>query len=172
MLKKLEDRLLNRFISSKFKFTGNSTNNSIPEKLVHTHNHESLGDTDTLFFKTNITATTVTESKNFTIRLKGFSMGSASTDVSSPVDIIISGRIENPGSGLPVLKNVNIINMIPGSSISIGNLKITIDGFLTYSVKDKVSNRQLSFDTYMRFSSIADTDFQGEITLYRTTAIQ
>ena len=172
LLKKLEDRLLNRFVSSKFKFTGNSTNNSIPEKLVHTHNHESLGDTDTLYFKTNITATTVTESKNFTIRLKGFSMGSASTDISSPVDIIISGRIENPGSGLPVLKNINIINMIPGSSISIGNLKITIDGFLTYSVKDKVSNRQLSFDTYMRFSSVSDTDFQGEITLYRTTAIQ
>ena len=111
MLRKLEERIMSEFVSSKFKFTGHSTNNSIPEKLVHTHNHESLGDTDTLYFKTNITATTVTESKNFTIRLKGFSMGSASTDISSPVDIIISGRIENGGSGLPTLKNTNIITI-------------------------------------------------------------
>ena len=172
LLRKLESRILNRFVSSKFKFTGYHVNNSIPEKLVHTHNHESLGDSDTLYFKTNLTATTVSESKNFVIRLKGFSMGSASTDVSSPIDIIISGRIENTGSALPVLKNANVVNMIPGSSLSIGNMKITIDGYLTYSVKDKVSNRQLSFDTYMRFSSIADIDFQGEILLYRSTAIQ
>ena len=172
LLKALEAKITGMFKSSRFSFTGNTVNNSIPEKLVHTHNHEMLGDTDTLYFKTNITAASTDESKNFVIRLRGFAMGSASTDVSSPLEVYISGRIESSGSGLPTLKNTNVINMIPGSSISVGDVKITIDGFLAFSVKDKVSNRQLSFDTYMRFSSISDVNFQGEVTLYRTTAIQ
>ena len=172
LLKALENKIVGMFRSSRFSFTGNQTNNSIPEKLVHTHNHEMLGDSDTLYFKTNITATTTEESKNFVIRLKGFAMGSASNETSSPIEAYISGRIESAGSGLPTLKNLGIINMIPGSAITVGNVKITIDGFLTFSVKDKVSNRQLSFDTYMRFSSISDTNFQGEISLYRSTAIQ
>ena len=172
LLKALENKIVGMFRSSRFSFTGNQTNNSIPEKLVHTHNHEMLGDSDTLYFKTNITATTTEESKNFVIRLKGFAMGSASNETSSPIEAYISGRIESAGSGLPALKNLGIVNMIPGSAITVGNVKITIDGFLTFSVKDKVSNRQLSFDTYMRFSSISDTKFQGEISLYRSTAIQ
>lgn len=172
LLRALEERLKNMFISSRYSFTGNNVNNAIPEKLVHTHNHEMLGDTDTLYFKTNITATSTDESKNFVIRLKGFSMGSASTDTSSPIECLITGRIESVGSGLPSLKNLGIVNLIPGSSIVIGDVKVTIDGFVSFSVKDKVTNRQLSFDTYMKFTSINDTNFQGAITQYRSTAIQ
>lgn len=172
LLKALEKRVVNLTRSSEFSFTGNTVNNSIPEKLVHTHNHEMLGDTDTLYFKTNITAKTTDESKNFVIRLKGFSMGSASNDTSSPIEVLITGRIESSGSGLPALKNLGIVNLIPGSAIVIGDVKITIDGYLTFSVKDKVTNRSLSFDTYMKFTSINNTDFQGAITQYRTTAIQ
>ena len=172
LLKALEKRVVNLIRSSEFSFTGNTVNNSIPEKLVHTHNHEMLGDTDTLYFKTNITAKTTDESKNFVIRLKGFSMGSASNDTSSPIEVLITGRIESSGSGLPALKNLGIVNLIPGSAIVIGDVKITIDGYLTFSVKDKVTNRSLSFDTYMKFTSINNTDFQGAITQYRTTAIQ
>ena len=95
-------------------------------------------------------------------------MGSAMNDTSSPISIMLTGKLDFQ-SNAPVLSNVNIVNMVPGSSIEIFGVKLTNDGFLTYGVKDKVTNRQLSFDTYMRFSSIEDTTFDGAITLYRTT---
>ena len=168
LLARLKNEIIGLFRSKKFSFTGNTTNNSIPEKLCHTHNHENLGNTDNIFFKTNITAESTTNTKNFVIRLSGFSMGSAMNDTSSPISIMLTGKLDFQ-SNAPVLSNVNIVNMVPGSSIEIFGVKLTNDGFLTYGVKDKVTNRQLSFDTYMRFSSIEDTTFDGAITLYRTT---
>lgn len=168
LLARLKDEIVGLFKSKKFSFTGNTINNSIPEKLCHTHNHENLGNTDNIFFKTNITAESTTNTKNFVIRLSGFSMGSAMNDTSSPISIMLTGKLDFQ-SNAPVLSNVNIVNMVPGSSLEIFGVKLTNDGFLTYGVKDKVTNRQLSFDTYMRFSSIEDTTFDGAITLYRTT---
>ena len=168
LLARLKNEIVSMFKSTNYSFTGNTTNNSIPEKLCHTNNHENLGNSDNIFFKTNITASASTEAKNFTIRLYGFSMGSAANDVSSPINILLTGRIDYQ-SGNVVLSNTNIVNLVPGSSFEIFGVKITNDGFLTYGVKDKVTNRQLSFDTYMRFSSIEDVTFNGGITLYRTT---
>ena len=170
LLTTLETKITNKFRSSKFKYTGHSVNNSIPKKLVHTHNHESLGDSDTLYFKTNLSATKAEDNKNFSIYLEGFSMGSAGDNISIAFETILTGRVELSG-GTTSLKNLNIITTTPGTSIKIENVKITSDGFLTYSVRDTETNRMLSFDTYMRFSSISDTTFDGEITLYQTTAI-
>lgn len=166
MLTDLENRVLKRIISSQYTFTGYSSNNTVPRKLIHTHNHEALGDSDTLYFKTNINSVSATDGKNFVIELDGFASGSALDSLSSPIKVFISGRVENN-----TLSLVNIINTIPGSSINVENVKLTTDGFVVFVVKDKVSNRRLSFDTYMRFSSITDTTFEGAITQYKTTEI-
>ena len=164
LLKALEDKITSQFKSSKFRFTGNSTNNSIPKKLVHTHNHESLGDSDTLYFKTNITASSPMESKNFVIHLEGFSTGGVTDSSSTPFNILLSGKLSY--NTTPTLERASVVSVIPGSSVVVENFKLTSDGFVTFSVKDNVTNKELSFDTYMRFSSISDTNFQGEISSY------
>ena len=166
----LENKITNKFKSSKYIFTGNSKNTSIPKKLIHTHNHESLGDSDTLYFKTNLSALKAEDNKNFSIYLEGFSMGSASDNASVAFEVIMSGRLEFDNGGTS-LKNLNVIVTTPGTSISVDNIKITNDGFLTFSVKDQETNRQLSFDTFMRFSSIQNQDFEGAITAFQTTQI-
>ena len=170
LLKRLKAELIKKSESSKFKFTGFSSNNSIPKKLIHTHNHESLGDSDTLYFKTNIRAANITEHKNFTIYLDGFSLGSSSDDRTSNFDIRITGRVEVKEM-LPGLSGVSVVSLVPGTSVRVEDVKLSSDGYVTFSVKDRETNRMLSFDTYMRFSSIEDINFEGEILLYQNTPI-
>ena len=171
LLSQLRRNIEKMIKSSLYSFTGNPTNNSIPEKLCHTHNHELIGNDDTLYFRTNITANDINDGKNFVIRISGYSMGSALNEVSSPINLLISGRVENQ-SGTVKLLNANAVNLIPGSSLEVGVIKITNSGYLSYSLKDKVTNKMLSFDTYMRFSSITNTNFDGAILEYKNSEIQ
>ena len=161
--------ILSKFISPNYSFTGNSVNNSIPMKLVHTHNQESLGDAATMWFETNITTSSTADQKRFVINLRGYATGYGSTTNvigGSSIDIDIIGLINYSGSA-PVIIHADVINKTEGSSVTVGNVTLSTANKLQFSVKDNVTNQGLSFDTYMRFSSIADTTFNGAITRHK-----
>lgn len=161
--------IMSKFISPSYTFTGNSVNNSIPMKLVHTHNQESLGDAATMWFETNITASSAVDQKRFLINLKGYATGygSATNPIGgSSIDIDIIGFINHNGT-TPIIIHADVINKTEGSSVTVGNITLSSANKIQFSVKDNVTNQGLSFDTYMRFSSIADTTFNGAITRHK-----
>ena len=156
--------ILSKFISPNYTFTGYSVNNSIPMKLVHTHNQESLGDAATMWFETNITTSTTADQKRFLINLRGYATnyGASNTTGGSSIDIDIVGYVTYNGRN-PVLVNSDVINKVEGSAVTVSNVSISSANNVQFSVKDNITNQGLSFDTYMRFSSIADTTFNGAI---------
>jgi hypothetical protein len=60
-----------------------------------------------------------------------------------------------------------MLNCEPYISGNVGNITLSSANKIQFSVKDNVTNQGLSFDTYMRFSSIADTTFNGAITRHK-----
>lgn len=169
LLSNLRSVILKKFISTRFNTTGNNKNTSIPRKLVHTHNYDTISgnQSDFLYFKTNITTTRSSENKNFIIELIGYSLdNSADIPLSRPFHIYISGRCEHNGTSA-IVRYVNIVRLIPGSRMTASDVTVTPDGFVTFNVSNYFGDTNLSFDTYMRFSNIEDTNFDGEITAVR-----
>ena len=170
MLSNTTSSVLNKFVSPLFSFTGNPVNNSIPMKLVHTHNQESLGDDKKLWFETNIGCTASNEAKRFLINLRGFStpgIASVADDANTnikggSIDIDIVGYI-NYSNSRPTLVQYDYFIKTPGSSVVIRNVSLSSVGKVQFCLQDVVTNQGLSFDTFMRFSSIADTTFNGAI---------
>jgi hypothetical protein len=122
-----------------------------------------------MWFETNITASSTADQKRFVINLRGYATGYGSTTNvigGSSIDIDIIGLINYSGSE-PVIIHADVINKTEGSSVTVGNVTLSTANKLQFSVKDNVTNQGLSFDTYMRFSSIADTTFNGAITRHK-----
>lgn len=166
LLAALKAELLKLQKSSLYSFTGYSTNNSIPRKLVHTHNQETLGDEGLMYFKTNITCKSGVDSKRFNIYLDGYTEG----ELPGAINIILSGSI-NFNNATTTLEKINSINALAGSPVEVEELYLSTDGFVCFGLRNKLGNNFTSFDTYMRFSSITDTNFDGAITLYQASRI-
>ena len=166
LLAALKTELLKLQKSSLYSFTGYSTNNSIPKKLVHTHNQETLGDDGIMYFKTNITCKSGIDSKRFNIYLDGYTEG----ELPGAINIVLSGSI-NFNNATTTLEKINSINTHAGSPVEVEELYLSSDGYVCFGLKNKLGNNSTSFDTYMRFSSISDTNFDGAITLYQSSRI-
>ena len=69
------------------------------------------------------------------------------------------------------LEKINSINTHAGSPVEVEELYLSSDGYVCFGLKNKLGNNFTSFDTYMRFSSISDTNFDGAITLYQSSRI-
>ena len=164
LIEAIKDEILSKIMSTKYTYTGNSDNISIPYRIVHTHNQYNLPGVDNnqvLTFYTNIdlgtnglnNATSVVN-----IELKGYSEGTG-----YPIHVILTAHLGMSGSNLTITKK-DEYHVTPGAIVATTEIE---DNKLVFKINDAISNQGLSFDTYVRISNTRNYTFKPEVTHYK-----
>ena len=162
----LRKQILGYIVSNEYTYTGNTTNDSIPYRLVHTHNHDGTvtNNNTKLQFFTNIDLSENglnSEDATVQIKIRGFSY----SDV-SPIEIIATINIRNKSNIYIEDGRSDITYLTPGGI----DFDVFIDGAtkkLCFSIFSDQGHYNLSFDTYIRLARVGNYNFSPKITKWK-----
>lgn len=165
-LKKLRETILGYVVTPTLSYTGNSSNNSLPYRLVHIHNHNGSNvsdNTNKLNFYTNIDLSDTglnSENALVQIKLRGYSHAD-----SSPIEIICSINLKDKLNMSIDDATSDITYLTPGG-IEVSVFVDSVTRKLAFSVFSDKGHLNLTFDTYIRISRMNNYSFDPAIVKY------
>ena len=164
LIEALREEIIPKFMSTRYSYTGNDKNLTLPYRLVHSHNQFNVPGIDNskeLTFVTNIDQALVAGSDGsliVNIELKGYSSGTG-----YPIDIILTAHLGLSGGNLTITKK-DEYHITPGAVVA----SCVVEGAnLAFKINDAITNEGLSFDTYIRISKIKNPTFLPQVTVFK-----
>ena len=160
-LRRLTDLVTGFVIVDEYTYTGMEENNTLPYRLVHTHNHPT-NDTTKEFvnFKTNINLTSSemnTPRAVVNIHLRGYSKSS-----NSPLEAIMTIILERQEDGsMRINEAESDITYITSGYTELD--ASIVDNRLVFRVKELEGANGLTFDTYIRIHGLGNYQFEPKV---------
>lgn len=160
--KKLVNSTLGYVVVEEYSYTGNTSNNTLPYRLVHTHNHSGSNITDftsPIVIETNIDLTSTgldSEEALVLIKLDGYSFVD-----STPIQIVMSIFLRGKNSMQIDESRSDITYMTPGSITVVPEIR---NNKLRYIVANDRGTQDLTFDTHIRISKLNNLNFEPKVT--------
>ena len=161
-MRELVNSTLGYVVVEEYAYTGNTTNNTLPYRLVHTHNHNGANITDNtspIKFNTNINLSSAgldSEEALVMIKLDGYSYVD-----STPIQLIMSITLRGKNSMSIVEEKSDITYMTPGS---ITVTPTITNGNLSFVVSNERGTQDLTFDTHIRINKLNNLSFEPKVT--------
>lgn len=161
-IREVLDTCLGYIVANEYSYTGNSSNNTMPYRLVHTHNHNGNNVTDftsPLYFYTNISLDSNgldSEDSLVMIKLDGYSFAD-----STPINIVMSVRLKGK-SNMTISPNESDVTYMSPGSVTVS--PVIKNRTLCFLVQNDRGTQDLTFDTHIRISKVNNLNFNPKVT--------